>query len=485
MKRQNKLLILVGALIVCIAATFAVLKIEEKKELIKTTDEVIMEVKPETVTSLAFSHDEISLAFHKEDEHWVYDDDSAFPVDDEKLEALLTGFEKMGATFIIEEVEDFSQYGLDVPTGTIELGTEDKDYEITLGAFSTMDAQRYVSLGDGNVYLLKEDPMDTFSIDLGALLKYDELPSFDEVSEIRFSGEQNYRIVCDEDNANTYCVSDKYFAEIDGKQLPLDTDLVKSYLNTVSSLGFTTFKTYNMNEEEKVAFGHDNPQLVIEVDYADLDEEGNPGEKQTFTLYLGRDLDEKTRRDEAAANDEPLANLIVTAYVRVNDSGVVYTISDAKCTKLLNCGYTNLRHTMAMTADWQETIESFDVTLDGETYTYTTEISEEGVRDYYYGDKLVEDTIVRIRTQNIAATDIDSFTADQPTGREEISMVFHLNDTDYPEVRMACYRVDGAKCLVTVNGKPFCYTARENVVDLREAVFADVLGGVYAEEEEE
>lgn len=485
MKRSNKLFILLGVLVVCFIITVVVLKTEEKKELIKNTDEIILEVKPEKVTSLAWSYDEISLAFHKENEHWVYDDDEAFPVDDEKLENLLTGFESMGATFIIEEVDDYSQYGLDEPVCTINLGTKEKDYEIVLGAYSTMDAQRYLTIGDENVYLVKTDPMDTLGIELGALLKYDELPKFDEVTEIRFSGEQNYRIFHEEDSSNTYCIDDKYFADIDGMSLPVDTELVEAYLRTISTLGFSSFKSYNMSEEEAVAFGHDNPQLVIEVDYADLDDDGNLGEEQTFKLFMGRDLDEKTRRDAAAEAGEALANLIVTAYVRVNDSGVVYTISDAKCNKLLASSYNDLRHTSAMTADWDKTLESFEATIDGETYSFTSQIPEDGgYRDYFYNDEEFEITVIRIRTQNIAATDATAFTNEQPDGREEISMVFHLNDPNYPEIKMAAYRYDGAKCLITVNGNPFCYTERKNVIDLREAVFATVLGGVYSTEEE-
>ena len=70
-----------------------------------------------------------------------------------------------------------------------------------------------------------------------------------------------------------------------------------------------------------------------------------------------------------------------------------------------------------------------------------------------------------------------------PTGREEISMVFRLNAPNYPEIRVAAYRYDGVKCLITVNGEPFGFTARSNVVDLREAIFTTVLGGAETEEE--
>ena len=105
-----------------------------------------------------------------------------FPVDDEKIGELLARFESFGVSFIIEEVEDYGQYGLDDPVCTISLSAGDQSYEITLGDYSTMDSERYVSIGDGNVYLVPEDPLDYFDAVLSDMIKNDEIPSLDTVS---------------------------------------------------------------------------------------------------------------------------------------------------------------------------------------------------------------------------------------------------------------------------------------------------------------
>ena len=89
---------------------------------------------------------------------WTYDEDAAFPVDEEKIGELLEIFEEFGVSFVIEDVEDYGQYGLDDPEGTIRLEAGEESYEILLGDFSAMDSERYVSIGDGNAYLVKEDP---------------------------------------------------------------------------------------------------------------------------------------------------------------------------------------------------------------------------------------------------------------------------------------------------------------------------------------
>lgn len=481
MKRSNKLLILLGVLLVCCVLTIVVLKTEKKKELIRTTDEVVLEVDPDSVDQLSWSYDEVSLAFRKEDGHWIYESDEAFPADDEKIAKLLEDFKELGATFIIDDVEDFSQYGLDKPVCTIRLATDKKkDYTVQLGAYSTMDAQRYVTLGDGRVFLVKSDPMDDYGIELADLIKYDEMPEFDHVTAIRFRGAQNYSIFREEGSDRSACVDDIYYADMNGEILPLDTEEVDRYLRAISSMYFTKFRSYNMTEEEKVAFGQDDPQLIVEVDYSDKDEDGELGEPQTFQMRMGRDLAEKTTREEAEKTGDSLANLIVTAYVTFNDSNIVYSISDESCTRFLASGYNDLRHKAPMPADFNATLESFEATLDGETYAFTSELPEKGDRDFFFDGEEFNITAIRVRLKNIA---VDEFTDEKPTGREEISMLFRLNAPNYPEIRVAAYRYDGVKCLVTVNGEPFGFTKRANVVELREAVLTTALGGAETEED--
>ena len=187
MKRAKRIYVLLGVLAVVCVAAFAVVNYQEEQERIANTDEVILEVDPDPVESLSWRYDDQSLAFHK-DEQWIYDDDEAFPVDEEKIAGLLEQFQALGASFIIEDVTDYGQYGLDDPVCTIDIATADESYEIQLGDFSTMDAQRYVSIGDGNVYLVQNDPMDAYEVVLSDLIRHDEIPDFDQVESLTVAG---------------------------------------------------------------------------------------------------------------------------------------------------------------------------------------------------------------------------------------------------------------------------------------------------------
>lgn len=250
MKRYKRIYILLGVLVAACIVTFGVSKYEEHKELIRTSDEIVLELSSDSVQSLSWTYESQSLAFHK-DEQWLYDEDEAFPVDQEKIDELLSTFEAFGVSFIIEDVEDYGQYGLDDPLCTIELTTEDQTYEILLGDYSTMDSQRYVSIGDGNVYLVQNDPLDDFSIVLSDMIDNDDVPTFDEVTQIQFSGTEDYQITYEEDSSSTYREEDVYFTQQDGDDVPLDTSKVDSYLQTIHNLDLSNYTTYNATDEDR------------------------------------------------------------------------------------------------------------------------------------------------------------------------------------------------------------------------------------------
>lgn len=77
---------------------------EEKVERIKNSGETILATPTDTVTALSWTNEEGTFSFTK-DEIWTYDEDSAFPVDEEKIDELLAQFEDFAAAFVIDDVE--------------------------------------------------------------------------------------------------------------------------------------------------------------------------------------------------------------------------------------------------------------------------------------------------------------------------------------------------------------------------------------------
>lgn len=98
MKRYKRLGILLGVLVLVCSVTFGVSRYEQRKEEIKNSDEVILELAAEDVTALSWEYGETKLAFHK-NEGWKYDDDEAFPVSEAKMDELLECKEKINYDF--------------------------------------------------------------------------------------------------------------------------------------------------------------------------------------------------------------------------------------------------------------------------------------------------------------------------------------------------------------------------------------------------
>lgn len=469
MKRAKRLYVLLGVLVVVCIAAFAVVKHEERQEEIRNSGEIVLEIDPETVDALSWEYESESLAFHK-DETWQYDEDAAFPVSEEKIQELLESFQALEAAFIIKEVTDYSQYGLDNPVCTIHLSAGEEDYEIKLGNYSTMDSQRYLSTGDGNVYLVEDDPMEDYEITIRDMIANDETPSFGQVTGIQFEGADSYQVVYQEyseESPYTYCSEDVYFRQ-EGEDLkPLDTNLVESYLSGIENLTLDNYMTYQAGTEDLSQYGLDAPELTVTVTYTP--EEDEEGESQTFTLHISRSPEERAAAENDAASEEDEEEEI-TAYARVGDSEIVYQITGESYEKLIAAGYDDLRHKEALTADFTQ-VTGLDITLEGTVYNLTSEGSGED-KTFRFGEEEVDVADLQSALEGLTA---DSFTQEEPTQKEEIALTVYLDSEVHPSVQIQLYRYDGENCLAVIDGEPVSLIPRSAVVDLIEAVNAIVL----------
>lgn len=470
MKRSKRLSVLVSVLVVVCAATFALTKYEKKQEEIQNSEAVILEISADSVESISWEFSDEGLSFHKEEDRWLYDEDEAFPVSDEKIADILSHFEEFGVSFIIENVEDYSQYGLDDPEYTIYLTTADTSYELKLGDFSKMDEQRYVDIGDGNVYLVSEDPTEFMQTELSSMILHDETPDFENIVDIAYAGSEAYTIIYEEESAKSYSDEDIYFTEVDGEMVPLDTDTVSTYLNTIESLSLVNYVSYNVTEEELRSYGLDEPELSVTVNYTYTDEEDNEI-SDSYVVHIGQNQEELKEAKEAEENEEDIPE--VTKYVRIGDSQIVYTLDDSFYETLKAASYDDLRHKEVFWADSDDMTE-IEITLEGEEHVLTSEKDEdnEEKRVWYYGEEEIDLADFRTALKTIMA---DSFTSETADQKEEISLKIHLDNENFPIVQIQLYRYDGKSCLVVVDDESVSLVERSSVMELVEAVQEIVL----------
>ncbi len=465
MNRSKKLYILLGILAVACIATFAVMQMEERKEQIKETGEIILELSSESIQTLSWEYNGETLAFHR-DESWLYDEDENFPVSEEKINGLLEQFQSFGAAFIIEDVEDFGQYGLDDPICTISLSTANRTYQVKLGDYSKMDSQRYVSIGDGNVYLVKHDPLDEYDAILSDMIDHDEIPSFDHVTQIQFASTEAYSITCQENSADSYNADDVYFTRRSGENLPLDTSKVDSYLRSITNLNPVNYVSYNVTDDELQTYGLDSPELTITVDYTTEAEDGEEI-ADTFVLYVSPDPEDVKAAEKAEDEDQKAE---ISAYIRIGESQIVYKISSSSYKTLSAASYNDLRHPEVIWADFSD-VQQIDISLEGASYTLTSE-QDGDERTWAYQKEELEISGLQSALEALSA---EKFTEERPTQKEEIGLTVHLDHENFHQVEIKLYRYDGNRCLAVVNGESVSLVKRTAVVDLIEAVYAVVL----------
>lgn len=472
MKRSKKLYTLLGIFIIICIVTIAVTQIEESKEQIKATGEIILEIPRKDVRSLSWVYNENSLAFHK-DEKWLYDEDESFPVDGQKIEDLLEPFESFGVSFTIEDVNNYSTYGLDDPECVIQFATDDQVYTIQLGSYSKMDEERYFSIGDGNVYLAKKDPLDVFNITLNDLIKHDEKLSYQQITEIKFEGAENYTVFLAEESDASYSSNDIYFTEQNNKTLPLDTKQINNWLQTVSTLSLTNFVTYHATDEELESYHLTDPELTVTISYTAADDSGKEVDG-TYILSVSRNPDELAAAEEAEANNKEA--VAVTAYIRIGDSRIVYKISEYSSNRLCSVSYNDLRHREVLPIDFDD-VYQIDFELEDSNYTIIADGKDKDTQEriWKYEETVVETETLQKELTSLKAGDSDDFTLENPSEKNEISFTVYLENKNHPKIKVALYRYNGEQCLAVVDGKPFALISRSDAVDLIEAVHAIVL----------
>ena len=458
MKRRNKLLALTGVLAAVCIAIGCVLGIEQKKEDIRAEEAVILSLSVEDIDAISWDTGGEGLSLHRDGESWFWDEDEAFPVSSTEMETLLGKFETVSSAFIIENVDDPGQYGLDDPETTITITAGDAVYTIALGDYSTMDQQRYIDIGDGKVYLAQEDPADYISVAISDLIAHDDTPSFPTVETIVLSGSEDYTIVYDAEAA-ALDEADNYFVSRSGALQVLDADYVTELLNAVSLLDLTNYVSYTADAETLAACGLTDPALSITVNYLDSEDAA-----QSFTLHIGLDAEDVAEAAEAAEGE----TVNIEKYVRVGNSSIIYALDDADYEELTACGYDQLRHRELFWGDFAA-VTAMDVTLEGEKHSFTADA--DGV--WYWNGAEVD--IADIQSA-LTALSADSFT-DETGGKQEIAVTLYLDNADFPQTEIVLYRHNGTLCVAEVDGEVVSLVSRSTVLQLVQAVQAITLNG--------
>ena len=461
MKRKRNLIVLLAVFAVVCSSIVAVKAVEKHVEQIQTVDEIVIAINSEDVSEIKWTNEGTEVHFTKEDDTWHSADDVDFPVSTEAIEDLLSNFEEVHASFVIEDVEDYSQYGLSDPEHTLTITTSDGDTTITTGTFSKMDEKRYVCINGGNVYLVETDIAENLSTQRDDYLANVNIPYYYQIKEIEISGDTNLSLVFDDEHTHSYTSDYTYFLKDGEEYKPLSAAKVSSLTSKITNTDFTDYVSYKASEDDISEYGFDSPDLTIHINgdlNSDLTEEST-----------GEDSEEAHDLSFVKKDDE-------TVYLHIDDSPIVYNFDPEEYAALAEANYNSLRPTEVVSVNSSE-LTSITGKVDGTSYNIDVTTDDDGVIVYKIGEEEIEADALITALNNL---DIVEFTEDVEYDTLEFSFDISFNNG---AVSAQFYRVDGDLCYVIVNDKEVGTLNRDSLMNLKEE-FTKVILNLGKEETE-
>ena len=488
-KKSVNLITAVGVLVVLSGAYVGVKAYVAKQEAADTEsaeeeNPEIISIASADVKSIKFVIDKKEVTFEKDGDSWVKSDETGFPVDQDKIDTLVSSLNSIKAERTLENVEDASEYELDQPDNTITVTTEDGETTvIQLGMENDSTSQEYIDLNkdSSTVYVVSNSTFSSFEGTLYDFAKSGVFPTVDSstVSKISVDGKDSSYVV-EKDKNNFWNITG------DGETEKADSAKATSLASTLSSVAYASYVNYNCAEDELSQYGLDKPYAEITVDYqeevekesTDDENEAENGDEEVSETSgdenqadenadsetdgsesLDEDADSETDGSESPDEDEDSETdgyessdedvdvadtedsepetemvdreLVIQVgdqssdggrYVRVNDSNEIYTISEDSLDTFL--GKTNADF-WDLTVSYlsANNLDTLDVNYGGEDYivNVSRETSEDENVETSNNETEDEDTTDSTSSDVADGNDVEGNAADDNTSSGDLT----------------------------------------------------------------
>ena len=263
----------------------------------------VFSVKTDDIKSLKFIVDKKEVTFEKKDDSWVKKDETAFPVNQTTLDSAASAIETVEADRVLEDVEDLTEYGLDSPSNTVTVDTDDGTTEFNIGDENMSTNQYYISKDDDDstVYVVAADTVSPFMNSLYDYAQGEDFPTIDSstVKKVQVSEDKASYVLEENSDGATWDVSG------DGSSDKESADTTAAG-NVTSGLGSFAFDQFvNYNAEDLSQYGLDKPYATITVDYQeevkdDSTDSTNSGENDSTASESDSESSDTTDTDSSS-----------------------------------------------------------------------------------------------------------------------------------------------------------------------------------------
>lgn len=292
-KQIRQLLVLssVTAVLAIVLALMPVLFPTEKMQFIDLDPIEVYTVDANTVTALTWTYEGGTYRLYKTPDGWVSPDAQGIAIDQKAVSAMLENITTIKAEKTLEAASG-ENYGLDSPVSVVSITTADGQDQITFGSTNGMGTHRYVTNGDGQIYLVRASVLIPFRNRLSGVVEREAVPNLGNADTVTITNASGTITM-------TYVMTDETTGSwYNGEEKLNDTAVVK-LLRPVSSIRWMDCVAYDAQEADLAKYGLDAPVSVL------TSQEG----ETTITVEFG-----------ASAGDKRV-------YARISGSSYIYTVA--------------------------------------------------------------------------------------------------------------------------------------------------------------
>lgn len=332
------MIIAVAALVVAGGAYLGLTKYndyQEKKEAEQAAAEQANQVfinQMDTVQKVSIKNSYGEYSFSLSGENWVYDGDSAFPLDESLLSSIASQGEALTAVNVYEEIDELSAYGLEEAAIEV-IFTDDTGKSVTVSFGNAVNDYYYCKESESNqVYTVDSalyTELDKELLDFVAIDTIESINGDIQGYTISMDGKDYY---FDNETTTTTTTSDDaeeeatetevttWYVTVDGVRSKIaDTNAIDSLDSQISSMSFTECVEYNVDDKTKESYGMTQPVCEITVHYLDSD-----SNECTTTVLIGNETEE-------------------AYYGMLKDSKQIHLISDTSVTTVMDAVKTIMK----------------------------------------------------------------------------------------------------------------------------------------------
>lgn len=376
---------------------------KEKAEQESDESIELYSLEEDNLTKIHYSNSKADLTLVKDDDTWKLENNKDFPVDQTKVETMVSDMASITATrMITDDCSDLSEYELDEPSLEVEVTDKDGNQKMITYGMESIAAEGCYAYTDNEkiIYVVPSNVTTDFDYSQNELMELPEIPEINTEYVTAYSVDKKkgsgFKAVYDEENSKFKDVYGWDIVKPYAQTVAGDQDGLQTAFSGVTTLELTEGVSYNASQKELKQYGLANPSYTVTVKYytvtseSEEDSESDTTQEEIteeekeyhdFKLFIGAQDDLQENYYVKMENDPGIYLLSVDLVQSIVDIDAFSCVYQTPCPantdslQKISLKYNGKKYNMTLTKE-EKTSESTDV-----EYNYTAKVNGKEVDD--------------------------------------------------------------------------------------------------------